>query len=446
MAKSPSDIFIQHLSALLRTHFSGKPFFVVGVSGGPDSMALMYLFYKLQVNVLVVHVNYAKRGEESDKDQELVEQLAYEWGFECCSLQLKPEEAKGQNFQNWAREQRYQFFRDLKTEYDADAIGLAHHQDDQIETILQKIFRGSSPSAWQGMEIWDGELFRPLLTFSKQEILEYCEAEAIPYRIDRSNEKTDYARNLIRHDLAEKMDELLPGWKQHILALPEQGKLFETSINFIANQVLEDGSISLKTFKVLPEKLKPAVLKNIFDSTGLERSYSKGQLISISDIEHLQTGKSYQVGDYLLTRDRDVIRLHPADDNTNVKEKISRAQAKNGCKNERISLHITDQKNPEATLILDESKLSWPVTLRTWKSGDSFTPLGMNGSQKVSDHLTNRKIPTISREKALVLCGSDSTIYAIIYPLIAGNEEWGAISEGAKITPESITYLTINIL
>lgn len=446
MAKSNSKTFQDSLSDQLSEHLADDPFFVLGVSGGPDSMALMYLFYKLNIRGLVVHVNYAKRGPDSDLDQELVEQLAFEWGFECCSLRLNPREAEGENFQNWARKHRYQFFRDLKTEYEADGIALGHHQDDQIETILLKLFRGSSPAAWQGMQTWDGELFRPLLNFTKKEILDFCKEEAIPYRIDASNESSAFARNLIRNELAEQMDELLPGWKQQVLALPEKGAIFEQSLGFITNQVFGNGTINLKLFKKLPEQLKPDVLKNIFDRTGLEQAYSKGQLLSFSDIENLQTGKSYEIGSYLLTRDRDEIHLHQKKHNNSVHDSITRDEAQNGWENETVSIRITSQEKAAAPLKLDEASLQWPLILRTWYSGDSFTPLGMKGSQKVSDHLTNRKIPTISREKALVLCGSDGTIYAIIYPLIANNDEWGAISEGAKISPESTTYLTINIL
>lgn len=143
MAKSLKKTFKNHLSALLSDYFEPSSLFVIGVSGGPDSMALLYLLHLLEQDTFVVHVNYGKRGKKSDKDQELTEQMAFQWGFECCSIRLDPEEAKGKNFQNWAREQRYRFFRDLMQDLKADAIVTAHHQDDQIETILQKLFRGA---------------------------------------------------------------------------------------------------------------------------------------------------------------------------------------------------------------------------------------------------------------------------------------------------------------
>ncbi|MEX0845840.1 MAG: tRNA lysidine(34) synthetase TilS, partial [Balneolaceae bacterium] len=301
------------------------------------------------------------------------------------------------------------------------------------------------PVAWQGMKSWDGELFRPLLPFTKQQILDFCESEAIPFRIDESNERSDFARNLIRNEFSDNMDELLPGWKQNVLDLARHGKTYETAVNLIAQQVFKKNTIKLKKYDALPELLKPAILKSIFDQMGLEGDYSKGQLEELADLESLQTGKSLHVGSFQLTRDREVIHLHPNKDARRIKKKITREEAKQIWNYEGISLILGEKSESGPALQLDDSLLIWPLTLRNWESGDSFTPLGMSGSQKISDHLTNRKIPTISREKALVLCGSDGTIYAIIYPLPANNGEWGAISEMAKKTPKSQTFLTINI-
>ncbi len=445
MPKSITKKLQLHLNQCLSDYFEEDAFFILGISGGPDSMAVLYLFYLLKIDGLVVHVNYGKRGKHSNKDQELVEQMAFQWGFECCSIRLDPDEAKGRNFQNWAREQRYQFFRDLKKDYKADAIITAHHRDDQIETILQKLFRGSSPSAWQGMSVWDGELFRPLLPFSKQQVLEFCDFEAIPFRTDKSNESADFARNFIRHELSDKMDKLFPGWKKNILGLPQLGKAFEASIRVLADQLTSGNTINLKKFKNLPEEVKTAVLKTILDQYGLEGEYSKGQLEELAEIEGLQTGKSHQIGNLLITRDRDKLRIHIEEEKKDIYLSLTRIEAKKGWKRQNISIRSNSDLEEGAHLALDADKLNWPLTIRNWKAGDTFKPLGMNGTQKISDHLTNRKIPTLSREKTLVLCGSDGTIYAIIYPVLSSNGEHGAISELAKYEAETKTFLTINI-
>jgi tRNA(Ile)-lysidine synthase len=444
MAKSLSNKISEHLSELLSNHFEDRSLFVIGVSGGPDSMALMYLFHMLNQDALIVHINYGKRGKQSDKDQELVEQMAFQWRFECCTVNLDPKDAKGENFQNWAREQRYDFFRGLMHDAKAEAIVTAHHQDDQVETILQKIFRGSSPEAWQGMKPWNGELFRPLLPFSKQHILDFCTEEAIPFRIDKSNKSPEFARNFIRNEFSEKMDSLFPGWKSNIINLSEYGKTLEASSQYIADQVTSGNSILLPAFSKLPVVLKPAILKTILDQSGLKGTYSRGLLKELAAIESLQTGKSLKAGNLLLTKARDHIHIHPDDPQSPIHESISKSEAEKGFKVNDISIQLEKQPADLPSLRLDAESLQWPLSVRNWSSGDSFQPLGLSGSQKISDHLTNRKIPVISREKALVLCGSDGTIYAIIYPSRANNDERGAISELAKCKPHSITFLTIN--
>src|SRR5690554_2848885 len=258
MKKSLSSKFENHLKAGVEAYFGMQPHFIIAVSGGADSMALLYLLNKLNYQALAVHINYQKRGEESDLDQELVEQMAFAWGFECITLRPNPDEAKGENFQNWAREQRYAIFRDLKREYKADAIITAHHQDDQVETILQKVFRGSSPIAWRGMKAWNGELFRPLLNFTKEEILNYCEEEAIPYRTDSSNYEADFARNIIRNKLSDTLDGNFPGWKQNILALQYQGEMHESALEYIAQKVFTNDEIDLNSYHQLPDIIKSA--------------------------------------------------------------------------------------------------------------------------------------------------------------------------------------------
>lgn len=440
------QILIEHLKNARSRYLNPKASFIIGVSGGPDSMALLYLLHKLDAEAVVVHVNYGKRGKQSNLDQELVEQMSFEWGFECSSITLNPKDAEGQNFQDWARNQRYQFFRDLKSEAGADAIATAHHQNDQVETILQKIFRGSSPTAWQGMNVWDGELFRPLLPFSKEDILTFCEAEAVPFRVDESNAETDFARNFLRNELAPKMDELFPGWQSNLLSLPTFARTYQESMNLLAHQVSSGNSIHLEKFAELPDVLKPAILKTILDQAGLKGDYSKGQLQEVAEIERLQTGKKLRIGNFLLIRDRNEILVRPDnhEEDPSKSTLLTKNSVEKGVQEFGFSFNLNPSLDKNAVLRLDAGILSWPLTLRTWRAGDVFIPLGMNGHQKISDHLTNRKIPTFKREKALVLCGSDGTIYAIIYPVKSTHREQGAISDMAKCTSTSQTFLTIN--
>ncbi len=444
MAKPVSEKLLKNLQTKCELHFEPNPFFIFGVSGGADSMAMLYAFHNLNARGLVVHINYGKRGDESDKDQELVEQMAFSWGFECCSIRLNPEEAEGQNFQDWARKQRYQVFRDLKAEAEADAICTAHHQNDQIETILQKVFRGSSPAAWQGMKVVEKDLFRPFLDISKQQILDFCASEAIPYRTDSSNLESDFARNFIRHRLEKEMNEFFPGWQENILQLPVHGRAFEESMNWIADTVAHEQNIHLAKYRSLPKELKPAFWKVILDRSGHAGDYTKGQLLELAEIESLQTGRVLEIPPFQITKGREIIHIQPAQQKQITPATFTQEQLKKTVSTQGVELGLSATFPDNMPLCLDAEKLSWPVILRLWEPGDGFRPLGMDGHQKVAHHLTNRKIPAHLKEKALVLCGSDGTIYAIIYPVVAANGERGAISELAKIKFKSQTYLTIN--
>ena len=445
MAKTLSDRLQEHLEEVLSEHFKRDDRFVIGVSGGPDSMALLYLLYKLNRNVFVVHVNYGKRGTASDKDQELVEQMAFSWGFESCSVSPDPTEANNQNFQNWAREQRYQFFRDFKKDLNAAAIITAHHKDDQVETIFQKILRGSAPTAWQGMQDWDGEILRPLLPFDKEQILTFCESEAIPYRTDESNLESDFARNFIRNELSSKMDRFFPGWQQNLLDLGDFGSAYTSAVDLVLKSMSGDRFLNIHKLQELEPELKRAVLKKFLDDHGLEGSYSKQQLLDLSNISSLQTGRSIPFGTLKLTRDRDLLRLHgDTNEDSSGSHFIEKNEVESGFEIAFFTLKFSEQEPKSPNLRMDTSKVKWPLEIRVWESGDAIQPLGMTGSQNVSDHLTNRKIPTILREKALVLCGSDSTIYAIIYPENADIGELGLISELVKCEDTTETFLTIN--
>ncbi|MDZ7681505.1 MAG: tRNA lysidine(34) synthetase TilS [Fodinibius sp.] len=159
MSRSDLSPIEQAVHANLDHHFSdvASPVFVTAVSGGMDSMCLLHVLNKLDIEVIVSHINYQKRGQASDRDAELVEEAARRLGLRCDIAKADPNQADGQNFQQWARRLRYRQFRSLKQQYDADGIALAHHEDDQVETILQKVFRG----AGLGQLVGDGGVGRP---------------------------------------------------------------------------------------------------------------------------------------------------------------------------------------------------------------------------------------------------------------------------------------------
>ncbi|WP_171032961.1 tRNA lysidine(34) synthetase TilS [Fodinibius saliphilus] len=423
------------------------PFFIVAVSGGVDSMCLLYILKRLGVKGLVAHVNYQKRGKESDKDAELVEQMAFEWGYDCQTVEVDPVNAEGENFQQWARQLRYQVFEGLCHEYNADGIAVAHHEDDQVETILQKIFRGAGLGSWIGMGKWDGKLFRPLLDFSRKQIEEYANSRCVPFRTDASNLDTDFARNLLRNEWLRKLEEFFPGWKKNVLRIREQAENYSDSIAWIADRVTNSKGIKREDFHSLALGLQKAVILFLLKKKDSSLQVSRKNLKRIENLVSLQTGKRVEfTPSYSIIRDRDYYVLTGSDKEDFKPIVIQKDALTDGrVRNKNFSLQLIEEIDPgfKKGLYLDADKIQWPITIRSWQAGDVIQPLGMEGHQKVADHLTNRKVRASQKEKTVVIESFEETICAIIFTPIKKQSVTGTISEQFKCDADTKECLLI---
>ena len=276
--------------------FDHTPRLVCGVSGGVDSMVLLHVLRRLGIDLLIVHINYQTRGEDSEKDQDLVEKMCLLYQAECVSVRLDPQASEG-NFQAWAREQRYEIFRGLMREESASGIATAHHQTDQVETILQRIFRGAGMEHWTGMRTFEQGLFRPLLTLTKQEIRSYALQEGLLFREDSSNERPEYSRNFIRLGLEPELTRFFPGWQKNLLALRERADEVEAMQMCILASVLDADkeSVNRQLLLQLPKNLWPPVLSRWVQSR-TSATRRKGTTRQFLHIDSLQTGQAIAGG------------------------------------------------------------------------------------------------------------------------------------------------------
>jgi tRNA(Ile)-lysidine synthase len=412
------------------------PLFVVAVSGGVDSMCLLHSLYRLNISGIVAHVNYQKRGAASEKDAALVAQKAEEWAFDCEILEADPEEAQGQNFQQWARDIRYRFFRDLITKHNADGIALAHHKDDQVETILQKLLRGSGMSSWSGMDVWDGELFRPLLSISREQIEQYAEKNEIPYRTDESNLESHFARNFLRNEWTEKLSEFFPGWDDNVLQIADKAENYRSALQWIAGQIVDQKKINKRAFDKLEPGLQRALVLHLLKNDNPGMYVTQQNLERVKELPDLQTGKAIQISsDYSIIRDRDFYIIKEKGGQSFEAQKVSRDELNGAPINVgEVELAVEPYTSPdfEEGLYLDVDKINWPVTVRKWETGDRFQPLGMSGHQTVADHLTNRKVSAAHKEDVLAIESFEETICALIFPPIKNQSSPGTISELVK--------------
>lgn len=411
-------------------------------------MVLLYLLHRFDVNCTVAHCNYQLRGEESDKDMELVEEISAMWGFECITARFDPGKAEESNTQLWARDLRYTMFRDLKRELDADYILTAHHLDDQVETILQKILRGAGVSSWGGMQVFDDDLFRPLLRVSKKEITEFAESQHIPFRKDQTNETSNYARNLIRNEIAPQLDDLMPGWKSNILRIPQKADQFDKMTGVILKQIEpEPRKISRHALLGLPNQVWPALIHKFIRTYIPGKILTSGELEQTAELEYLQTGAYLEFGhDCKLVRDRDQFCLVLNEGGES--EPLTINPKDLPLKLTTPSVHVRLEKwkgNIKPNVLqIDADKLEWPVTLRSWRDGDKIQPLGMEGHKLISDLLTDKKISAVQKKETFLLESFDGKICAVIFPHITSNRQMGLISEQLKCTPATKQIILID--
>lgn len=177
---------------------------LVGVSGGPDSCCLLDILAKLApkyvFEIQIVHVNYGLRSKDSKLDEEFVRSLAEKYNFQIHVLKPKKSQYKG-NLENCLRNIRYEFFESIRKEQKFDLVAVAHNQDDQAETVLMRMFRGSGLNGLSAMKAKRGNIIRPLLATSKKDILAYLKENKLKFRIDKTNNKKVFTRNKIRHEL-----------------------------------------------------------------------------------------------------------------------------------------------------------------------------------------------------------------------------------------------------
>lgn len=440
---------IEHtVNQSLQTHFADQPdaHFILGVSGGIDSTSLLHIFSRLNVSTTVVHVNYQTRGKASDKDAAFVQRTCKQLDIDCNVYTADSEKADFSNFQNWARSVRYTQYEIAKRRTNATAIALAHNQNDQLETILQKIFRGAGMASWTGMEVWNGTLFRPLLNVSRDEIKQYCHDRDITYRTDESNFKSKYARNFLRNDWLPQLKEHFPGWQKNVLRIANQSRIFESSLSYILDDVTTNNGAHLgrASFLSLPRTLQKSVLLFFIKKKYPDVSLSTHALSGITSLADLQTGQKIQFTHTLsLLRDRQTFKLVTNPTAPPAPAVLNRDALPVMYKG--VQLQLCDFTNPDFNqhLYLDADTLTWPLTIRPWKAGDKIQPLGMKGHQSIADHLTNRKVSSEKKQTAFVIENFDDSIAAVIFPPFTQNDWPGTISEQYKCKTSTQTTLMI---
>jgi tRNA(Ile)-lysidine synthase len=291
--------------------FVGGEKIIIGISGGADSVCLVELLSAVQnkfgLRLQLVHINYHLRGKASDEDEQFVKEYAQKNSLELevvnyiegNNKQQKVEKISGGNLEEKLREFRYEAFERIRREKKFDWIAVGHHQDDQVETFLLNLFRGAGGKGLSGMKIKDEQrkLLRPLLNFSKQEIVEFLQSIKWDWREDKSNQDDNFLRNKIRHQLIPKIEaEYSPQFKQRISDTTRQLQEYQTIIQDVVNKNYSEVvgkkndlkfTLNIPKYKKLSVELKPLIFRQIIQNL-------KGNLKNITNANYQEFQKIIQ--------------------------------------------------------------------------------------------------------------------------------------------------------
>ncbi len=300
--------------AHLNKHLGAKTTVIAAISGGPDSVFLLHFLTQTKAKIILAHLNHNLRQKDSDKDQKFVEELAAEHKIPCRikSVKIKDISAKSKKgLEETGRIQRYKFFNDLAKKHNADFIITAHHADDNLETIILNLTRGTTLKGLIGIEEIakpspkqnsKSRIFRPLLPFSKKQILNYLKLKKITYRLDKSNKDKTYSRNFIRHEIIPKLQKLNPNLSETIAKnsenLKEIHEFLEQKAQIWLHKNLQKNakfakstSFPASAFKKQSKALQKAILLNLHKKlTGDTQNISAENINEILNLIHKNIG------------------------------------------------------------------------------------------------------------------------------------------------------------
>ena len=386
---------------------------LLALSGGSDSMALFHLLRESEIPFVAAHVNYGLRAQDSEKDARFCGEVCQRFGIPFFLHTCSPETfSGGSGIQEKAREIRYAFFRRLLKENAFSGILTAHHAEDRAETLLLHLFRGTGIRGLAGIRSAHEGIYRPLLNFKKEELKCYLEKSGFDWREDVSNLKNEYTRNRIRNKLMPFLQAEFPGAEEAIIQTASNMAADAQLFDFLITQsgLLTDEGISIKKLFSFPSEIRVLALFHVCRPFGL--NYEQGA--DLYDLlKENKTGKTIFTDTHRFLVDRDYLLISPlsAEKSDAVFLSEDLTPGITGYALRLVSpKELPDLGNPRHAF-LDAASLQFPLTWRIWEPGDRMIPLGMKGSKKVSDILTDRKISRFAKEQIHVLVSGTQIVW-----------------------------------
>ena len=418
---------------------------IVGVSGGVDSVVMLNILSRLGYECVVAHCNFHLRGKESDRDEEFVAKLAEKMGllykktdFDTVSYAKR----RKISIEMAARDLRYDWFASLLTNMNAQAIAVAHHADDSIETMLINSVRGSGLRGLYGIDARNGNVVRPLLGCTREEIEIYARKNKLSHVFDSTNASSDYLRNRFRNDILPALAHINPSVKHTFLEnmnrMRGAWKIYNQKIQEIKAEICSAHGNQM--YINIPKLLEQADVTTVLFEL-LQPYHFNGKVVEdiVNSLKNT-SGARFFSETHCVLKDRNQLIIEEKEVDSDVEYLIEK-QTK--FINEPIGMEFRQfaagkdfqvSRQPDK-IHIDAEKVIFPLTLRTWRKGDVFYPFGMTGKKKVSDFFIDEKINRFSKEDAWLLVSGKEIVW------IAGLR----LDNRFRITPETKQILEVSL-
>lgn len=386
---------------------------IVALSGGADSTALLDVLHRLGYTCIAAHCNFHLRGEESMRDERHVRAFCkqqdivlYVKDFDTTTYAISHK----LSIEMAARELRYAWFEELRQSEAAEAIAVAHNADDQVETMLMHLVRGSGLKGLCGMAAKNGYVIRPLLEITRKEIETYLKQRGITYVNDSTNQETVFRRNKFRHEIIPLLASINPRVKETLLRSQHYFEDYQSIVTQKVSEIRQKAvrqmgdEIYVDTNMLMREAGGEALLYELMNEYGFNSDQCEQMYAALKG----QSGKRFYSPTHYAERSREGLLIVP---NNEQKEECPTLQ-------KEIRERLEKETFPAANalqIIIDAEAVRGELKLRHWQEGDVFRPIGLKGKKKVSDFFNDQKISLRQKEKVWLVTDEENIIWVVGY-------------------------------
>lgn len=439
---------------------------LVALSGGPDSICLLHVLHSLKeelsLTIGAAHINHMLRGVESTCDEDYVEKFCEKLSIPCYVARIDIDyiaKKSGISHEMAGRDERYKFFESISNKHGYNKVAIAHNANDQAETVIMRMMRGTGLEGLCGIRAKRGEkIIRPILSISREEIEEYCDEKKLEPRIDKTNLENIYSRNKVRLDILPYMKE---NFNSDIMqTLNRMASILQRDDEYInkqCNKYYEEHCrmkseglfINKNIFKLDDAIITRVIKKSLIDYSGKYTNFEMKHIYDVIDLANRGTNKRINLpndiiaeniyGDIYLKHKNKKVENNEIENNEIV---VLKKELNNNTfifKNYIVNIEVINNKNNiefsnnDLIKYFDYDNIVEGIIIRTRKDGDKIRPLGMKGNKKLKDIFINNKVPKDDRDSVPITCFDNNIAW------IVGHK----VSEDYKITQKTNTIIKI---